>query len=390
MFDLTQQQELVDQLHQVRRPIQAAKGLPNPFYVDPEATLFEQKRLLHNGWACIGFAHDVARPGALQPVDLAGVPLLMVRDRDESLRVFHNVCRHRGVTLVDHPTTCRGLIRCPYHSWTYRLDGQLKATPMVGGTGRHHHPGIDSAKLGLLPVASGEWRDLVFVNISGDAGTFEDFIAPLAQRWADFDGAEIHHGGSDSSFSLTLETNWKLAVENYCESYHLPWVHPGLNVYSRIEDHYHIQDQKVISGQGTRVYQQIKGDAGQTFPSLPDLPAKWHRGAEYVALYPNVLSGVHKDHMYHILLTPVGPTRTIERVEIYYFDARVTTDEFADLRQRNAALWRGVFVEDVDVVQRMQRGRASPGFDGGTFSPVMDPPTHDFHKWVAERLLGGM
>lgn len=390
MFDLSQHHDLIDHLQQVTQPIQTAKGLPNPFYVDPEATLFEQKRLLLDGWACIGFGHDVARPGALHPTELAGVPLLMVRDRDGNLQVFHNVCRHRGVTLVESPTTCRGLIRCPYHSWTYGLDGQLKATPMVGGAGRHRHPCINTAKLGLVPVASGEWRDLVFVNVSGDGGDFADFIAPLAERWVDFNSVDLHHGGADSSFQLTLQTNWKLAVENYCESYHLPWIHPGLNSYSRIEDHYHIEGQEVISGQGTCVYRQIEGAQGQSFPSVPNLPAKWHRGAEYVALFPNVLSGVHKDHMYHILLTPLGPTQTIERVEIYYFDARATTAEFAELRQQNAALWRGVFIEDVNVVERMQRGRASPGFDGGTFSPVMDPPTHDFHKWVAERLLTGL
>jgi choline monooxygenase len=180
-----------------------------------------------------------------------------------------------------------------------------------------------------------------------------------------------------------VATNWKLAVENYCESYHLPWVHPGLNSYSRLEDHYHIEEPDCFSGQGTLVYRQLKGDDGETFEDAPALSDKWDTAAEYIALYPNVLLGVHRDHSFAIVLEPVGPHDTAEHVEIYYHAESDAGPERAALRAKNAALWKVVFEEDIFVVEGMQRGRSALHFDGGRFSPAMDGPTHMFHRWIA-------
>ena len=115
-------------------------------------------------------------------------------------------------------------------------------------------------------------------------------MAGLMARWRDFD-LPVYHGGHDSRFTLEVATNWKLAVENYCESYHLPWVHPGLNSYSKLEDHYHIEAPGAFSGQGTMVYRQITNEHGETFPDFDDVGAKWNEQAEYIAAYPNVLDG---------------------------------------------------------------------------------------------------
>ena len=158
---------------------------------------------------------------------------------------------------------------------------------------------------------------MVFVNVDGQAPTFEEAHADLLQRWREFD-RPLHHGGEAASFALDVETNWKLAVENYCESYHLPWVHPGLNSYSRLEDHYNIEEPGLYSGQGTLVYRQLQGDDGAVFPDFNDLGEKWDTGAEYIAVYPNVLLGVHRDHTFAIVLEPRGLTSTREHIEIYY------------------------------------------------------------------------
>ena len=179
-----------------------------------------------------------------------------------------------------------------------------------------------------------------------------------------------------------MQTNWKLAVENYCESYHLPWVHPGLNSYSRLEDHYHIQAQGKYSGQGTLVYQQLKGPDEAVFPDFEALDAKWNTGAEYIAIYPNVLLGAQRDHCFAIILQPDTQGRTTEHIHLYY--AQPKTSE--DMRTRNAHLWKTVFEEDIFVVEGMQKGRQSPLFDGGRFSPAMDGPTHNFHDWVASKV----
>jgi len=163
--------------------------------------------------------------------------------------------------------------------------------------------------------------------ISKTAAPFEDYASKLLERWKEHD-TPLYAGGGKSAFTLDVKTNWKLAVENYCESYHLPWIHPGLNAYSRLEDHYHIEEPGAFSGQGTYVYRQMVGDGGETFPDFGGLSEFWDEGAEYV-----------------------------------------------------------VFEEDIFVVEGMQKGRHGPHFDGGKFSPVMDNPTHVFHEWAANQIL---
>jgi len=374
-------------LQNVLRPIAEAGGLPNETYTSERFAVAERDAVLARTWTCIGVGAWVPEPGDLKPLRLQGLPLLLLRDRDGAVKVFHNVCSHRGLELVTAPCRSKGLIRCPYHSWSYALDGALKATPFIGGPGSNTCEGFDKAKHGLKPVRSAVWADAVFVDLSGEAPAFEDFMAPLTGRWGDFDFARLVHGGPDSSFAIEVGCNWKLAVENYCEAYHLPWVHPALNSYSRLEDHYNIAMADCAAGQGSTAYRPSLSPDGRAFPKHPGLPAKWDGAAEYLALFPNVLFGVHSDHFYTVVLEPLGPAATREHFEIYYFDDAALGDGYADLRATNARQWRTVFEEDLGVVQGMQAGRASPAFTGGVFSPVMDGPTHCFHQWMAKALL---
>jgi choline monooxygenase len=364
-----------------------AKALPNEAYVDPDFLRYERARLFEAGWACIGFGKDVPNPGDVVPRALLGLPLILLRNAQGEIRVFHNVCSHRGVELVDAPCHVTGVLRCPYHSWAYDLEGRLKATPFIGGPGVNRCEGFDKSAHGLKPVRSAVWFDLVFVNLDGKAPDFSTYIAPLADRWSMFDGGLIRHSGADSSTAFDVRCNWKLAVENYCEAYHLPWIHPGLNSYSRLEDHYNINEWDSFAGQGSRVYRPTLTETGEALPSFPGLPTQFRGGAEYAALFPNVLLGVHQDHFMAVRLEPVAVNRTLEHLELYYVGDRALSDDYAAIRSANLRAWKQVFAEDVGVVERMQRGRASPAFDGGVFSPVMDVPTHCFHKWAAQRLM---
>ena len=368
-------------LSQVRQPIAQANGLPNAHYIDPDLYAKERDALWFDTWAGLSVASDVPEIGDARPVDFLGMPLLMVRDKSGALRVFQNTCRHRGMILVSEPRKIEGAIRCPYHSWCYATDGRLVSTPHVGGPGQNTHADMDRDLLGLIEVRSHIWMDVVFVNISGTAAPFEQANAELITRWAEFD-QPLHHGGADSRFELGVNCNWKLAVENYSESYHLPWVHPGLNSYSRLEDHYHIEAPHAYGGQGTQVYRQLTGENGAQFPDFDALSDTWDTAAEYITLFPNVLFGVHRDHTFAIVLEPKGPEQTVEHIHLYYADT--ATDP--DLRARNTAQWKDVFEEDIFVVEGMQRGRHAVHFDGGRFSPAMDGPTHLFHQWVAKRM----
>jgi phenylpropionate dioxygenase-like ring-hydroxylating dioxygenase large terminal subunit len=368
-------------LSPVTRPLSTANGLPNAHYIDETVFKEERDAVLFATWAGLDVAASVPEPGDAKPLEFVGLPLLLLRDKEGVVRVFQNICRHRGMILVSEPKKIEGAIRCPYHSWCYSTKGDLVATPHVGGPGHNSHDDIDRSTLGLIEVRSHIWRDVVFINVSGTAAPFEDMHADLIKRWSEFD-VPHYHGGTESQFDLEVATNWKLAVENYCESYHLPWIHPGLNSYSRLEDHYNIHEPRAYSGQGTLVYRQLKGDNDSVFPDFPGLSSQWDEGAEYITLYPNVLLGAQRDHAFAIVLEPVSQNRTVEHIHIYY--AEENTDQA--MREKNAEQWRGVFEEDIFVVEGMQRGRQAPGFDGGRFSPAMDGPTHCFHDWIADKV----
>ncbi|MDR9427543.1 MAG: aromatic ring-hydroxylating dioxygenase subunit alpha [Salibaculum sp.] len=371
----------LDALAAVRRPVASANGLPNAHYTDPGMFRTEAEALLMATWAGLAVTADVPEPGDAVPMEFLGMPLLLIRDKQGDVRVFQNICRHRGMILVPEPRKIEGAIRCPYHSWCYSTAGRLVSTPHVGGPGHNTHAAIDKDSLGLIEVPSHIWREVVFINVDGSAPPFEEVHADLIARWVEHD-KPLYHGGADSTFVLEVQTNWKLAVENYCESYHLPWVHPGLNSYSRLEDHYNIEAPGHYSGQGTLVYRQLRGVNEEVFPDFEGLSDKWDEGGEYVALYPNVLLGVQRDHAFAILLDPMAHDRTREHVHLFYATPR--TDE--GMRAKNATLWKTVFEEDIGVCEGMQRGRNAPGFDGGRFSPAMDSPTHCFHDWVATRM----
>tara|TARA_B100001093_G_scaffold484564_1_gene518078 strand:+ start:1773 stop:2210 length:438 start_codon:yes stop_codon:yes gene_type:complete len=145
----------------------------------------------------------------------------MLRDKNHQVREFQNTCRHRGMILVEHPTKINGTIRCPYHIWCYGTDGRLVSTPHVGRPGHSTYQDINRSELGLYEIRSYVWRDVVWVNMNNKAPAFVDAMQNAIQQWAEF-AQPLYHVGDDRKFKLDVNCNWKLAVEIYCESYHLP------------------------------------------------------------------------------------------------------------------------------------------------------------------------
>lgn len=368
------------------QPIVSARGLPNRVYLEQAALDAERQTVFAHNWSAIGFSHDIPEKGDAKPLKFLGLPLLMVRDRKGDVRVYHNVCRHRGHPLMEKPCSGVTLLRCPYHSWTYGLDGSLRSTPMIGGVGVNELDGFDKSKLGLSEVRASVWFGVVFIDLSGKAAPLSDRTDIIEARWP---GAQIDRlvaGGDRTDFTLTVDCNWKLAVENYCEAYHLPFVHPVLNSYSPLQDHYTIAETD-YAGQGSINYKG-SDSLGATLPEFENWPQERREVAEYIAFFPNVLFGIHRDHGFAILLQPQGPTKTEERVCLFYVDGLNESDpEMQMVMDRHAQQWRLVFEEDLGVVAGMQAGRSSPGFDGGAFSPVLETPTHSFHRWTATQMM---
>lgn len=231
---------------------------------------------------------------------------------------------------------------------------------------------------------------VVFINLSSDAPPLLEHLEPLLSRWRElagpaFDEQLAADTGEFGSMELVLNSNYKLAVENYCESYHLPFVHPDLNTYSPLEAHYNLTVDPLASGQGTRVYDLKRGDS-EPLPQFSDWDSERLKTAEYLSLYPNVLLGIQADHFFVILLISEATDQTRERLQFMYADTDATGEAYHGRRESLHAAWSVVFAEDISVVEGMQRGRASPAFDGGQFTPLMDVPTHHFHQWFLTRL----
>lgn len=364
-------------------------GLPNTHYTDLSTWQKERDRVVAKTWAGLGFGADIREAGCVYPVNFMGLPLLMVRDTEGVARVFHNVCSHRGMTLVAEKGSAGMVIRCPYHRWGYGLSGELKATPNIGGMGVHNIEGFDCSQHGLKEVRSEELMGIVFINLSGEAPALSEHLDPILTRWGalagkDFTNRLVSDTGPFGSMELSVESNYKLAIENYCESYHLPFVHPDLNTYSPLDEHYNLIVDPISSGQGTHVYDLTRG-ASTPLPVFANWDDSRVKTAEYLSLYPNVLLGIQADHFFAILLMPESPETTTERLQFLYSSEEALTDVYAERRQSLHEAWNLVFSEDVSVVEGMQRGRASPGFTGGVFSPLMDIPTAHFHGWFADR-----
>ena len=383
----------IEKLNNVDQTIEVANGLPNECYINNDYLAHEREKVFYNKWTVIGVASSIPNPGDAKPHNLLGIPLILLRDKDMKIRVFHNVCSHRGFKLLDKPCSLKNVIRCPYHSWAYDFNGKLVATPHIGGLNNHQSTNFNKTKSNLKEVKTKLWMDIVFVNINSNELDFDQYIKPLEERWSKFinkdDQKLIVKSDDYGYFSLEVKTNWKFAIENYCESYHLPTIHPELNKISNINDHYHIQGlPNRFAGQGSKKYDQIvKGN--KIFDTFPNWEKSMLKNSEYIALFPNVMIGLHIDHFYVFWLEPLAMNKTKEHMQMYYVgEESANGEQLKEMRKQNLKFWKDVMFEDINAVEGMQEGRNSPVYNGGNFSPIMDQPTHQFHKWVAYNLIG--
>lgn len=385
--------ESIIQIHRnIHQPIAKAVGLPNELYTSEENFIEDRDKVMSPSWACIGFIEDLPEANFVFPMNFMGLPLLITRDSEHEIRVFHNVCSHRGMHLADKACRTNGLVRCPYHSWTYQLNGELRGTPHVGGFGIHEHEEFDKAASNLRIIRSTVWLGCIFVNLSGDADDFKTYVEPLTRQFDELctiDERERFISSNESCRTqLTVKSNWKLAVENYLESYHLPTVHPELNRISPLQEHFCLEYFDQGAGQGSSNYKRLKLD-DQELPALNGWPDDQQNKALYPTLYPNTLIGIHADHLFIMMLQPTAKNETVEHVRISYVGSEALDQKFAKHHRTMLDNWSEVFGEDVFAVERMQAGRSSPGYAGGKFAPAMDEPTVHFHRWIAQCLLNG-
>ncbi len=214
-------------------------GLPSAAYTDEKFLDLEANTVFAENWAFVGFVHELVKPGDIYPVILAGKPIILVRNIKDEIVAFHNVCRHRCLKLVDEPKNTGKLIRCPYHSWTYDLDGKLISSPHFGGTDNHEPKGFDPKKYGLETIRIKLWHDWIFVNLNKKAPPFEKYIKKISKQLKGIDLNKIKPVATLNFGEVA--TNWKFLVENYVEPYHVQFVHKT-TTSQPLKDHYTIVD----------------------------------------------------------------------------------------------------------------------------------------------------
>jgi len=259
------------------------------------------------------------------------------------------VCSHRGTVLVTERPERQAWIVCPYHSWGYGLDGTLKATPHIGGHGIHSHPDLDVSKHGLRPVRCETWHHLIFVNLLGEGPSLESVLAPLIARWP-INYGSLRLGGVGS---FEFKANWKLVIENFLESYHLPIIHPGLNSYSKMEDHINIFVGPSAYGQATKTF-----TPNTSLPVIPDYPAHLSGHGEYPLFFPSLMLGTQATDFFAVTVEPVSPELTRERYYVFFPEIAMD-DAYAEARAATLKRWYDINAEDIGVVERMQQGRHS-------------------------------
>lgn len=351
-------------------PGPVARGLPGAAYTSEMFFALENERIFSGSWVFAGFAHELARTGDVTPVTVAGQPVLLVRDAEQRIRAFHNVCRHRCLKLVDKPGNVGRAIRCPYHSWTYGLEGDLRITPYFGGRDPRAAPaGFDRAQHGLAPVRSAMWHDWIFVNLNGAAPPLEDFIAPLRSRLDGIDLARIRH-------LVTIDlgevaANWKLLIENFIEPYHVQFVH-STTTEQPLTDHYTINEPGCL---GCAV--DVSGEATSEDTLSAD--------SRFLTLFPNFVFGLYLPDQIGVHLdAPLAPDRTLQRRAIYSLGPEPASAKRAE---QLAKLWRDVHREDHAICERLQQGRASDvAARGGVLSPVWENSVRSFQDLVVSRL----
>lgn len=358
-----------------RAPLTQATGLDPSAYIDARYHQKEQQLVFERAWVCVGVAADIAEPGRMLVRQLGSRSILITRDKNGALQGFLNSCRHRGTELAESDCDVANTIRCPYHRWGYALDGSLIATPSFEEIPRDE---FDKKDFGLAPVRVDTWGVLLFACLDSSTPPLLEWLGDLPERMA---GYNLDGWRKREQQTLSIKANWKLITENFQEYYHLRWVHPELSKVSRVEDHYRYQGPGMYCGQTTTPVSNDDRDDWLRLPPHPDLDESDLVSARFAAIFPNVLLSVLPNHVFVMQLDPVGPGITSETCTFLLPDGSADADEAAFAPTRK--FWLEVNAEDIDIVERGQRGLTAGRVPPGPLSPRFEEPVHRFHNILA-------
>lgn len=338
-----------------------AKTLPQRYFVSPEVFAEEQKKIFSRQWMLVGHQSQIAKAGDYLVQDVAGESLIIVRDKCGDVHGFYNVCRHRGTRLKEDACGHSSAIQCPYHAWTYGLDGKLTGAPHMDDV-----PGFDKADYSLHTVNLGLWEGFIFVNLAKDPRSLEEWFAPLAGKFLHWNMSLLR---SAKRVEYDVRANWKLMFENYSECYHCPGVHPMLSKVSP----YDSAENDLCEGPFLGGFMSILKGAGLTISgkacALPIDHEHEHEGKTrvfYYSILPNMLLSLHPEYVMVHQLWPQSPERTLIVCDWFFHPDAFERSDF----NPNDAIefWDITNKQDWHVCELSQQGIASRAYEPGPYS----------------------
>ena len=339
-----------------------SRTLPRHHFVSGDVFAKEQERIFSTQWLAVGHQSQLSSGGDYFLKDVLGESLIILRDRQGEIRAFYNVCRHRGTRLCEEQQgRLRETIQCPYHAWTYALDGRLVGAPHMDEAGD-----FDKADYSLNPVPLGLWEGFIFVNLGPHPKTLQLAFGPLAGKFAHWNLPRLRSG---RRIEYDVRANWKLIFQNYSECYHCPLVHPGLSKltpYDAAEND--LYEGPFLGGFMPIIRGKSLTMSGNTC-ALPvgDIQSHDHQRVFYYSIFPNMLLSMHPDY---VMVHQVWP-RATDRVQIlcdWFFNP--DSFEHQDFRPDDAVeFWDMTNRQDWRVCELSQAGIASRAYQPGPYSP---------------------
>lgn len=356
----------------------AAHTLDARWYVSPEVFESERQRIFAQSWICVGRCEELARAGAFITVEIAGESLIITRDQTGTLHAFYNVCRHRGTRMCqEHAGTFKGSIQCPYHAWTYALDGSLIAARNMDGT-----PGFDRNEYPLREAPLAQLDGFLFAALDPQVA-FDDVFAPLIGRFASWGIGDLRRA---ASITYDIACNWKLVFQNYSECYHCPVIHPQLEKLSASDSGRNdLWEGPFLGGYSTlRDAHGSLTTSGTTQRSpLAGVTGEETSRVYYYTIFPSLLLSLHPDYVMAHYVQPLAPARTRIVCE-WYFDPQAMSQPDFDARDA-VDFWDQTNRQDWHVNELTQLGVGSRSYAPGPYSR-QEGLLHAFDRYYLSRM----
>ncbi len=371
---------IAEELTRCLGPADVAHTLPPACYVDDDVYALEQQVLFRQGWVGVGRSDRWPNEGDFSAFDIGGVPVVVVRSDAGDLRAYANSCRHRGAQVMVGEGSCSRM-RCPFHYWTYGLDGRLIGAPSMSETAN-----FDRAEYGMVEFSLAERHGFVFVCLEADP--------PLVDGWiGDFDTFHspwpIADLVSTRRRELIVNCNWKPFAEVFNEYYHLPYVHPGSidSTYNEPDD-----PEDVVGAYATHFGTTVGTggllvtDLDKQLPMMAGLEGRAAEGVRYTWLFPNIIVAVGSEAMWMYELYPDGPDRVRCFQVVCFPQSTIDSPGFAEKAEAYYERFDVAIAEDIPVLEQQHAGLKSPFAKQGRFS-YLEPSVAKFASWYATKLL---